>query len=61
MQLTPQGLALIDRVVTDHVANQHRLLAALPPELRGPVGAGLKAWLAGLETGARPAAPGTGR
>ncbi|MFC5738592.1 MarR family winged helix-turn-helix transcriptional regulator [Sinirhodobacter huangdaonensis] len=61
VQLTPQGLALIDRVVTDHVANQHRLLAALPPELRGPVGAGLKAWLAGLEAGARSAAPGTGR
>ena len=29
VQLTPQGLALIDRAVEAHVANEHRILAAL--------------------------------
>ena len=28
-QLTPQGLALIDRAVEAHVANEHRILSAL--------------------------------
>ena len=29
VQLTPQGLALIDRAAEAHVANEHRILAAL--------------------------------
>lgn len=29
VQLTPQGLALIDRAVETHVASEHRILAAL--------------------------------
>ena len=29
VQLTPQGLALIDRAVEAHVANEHRILSAL--------------------------------
>lgn len=29
VQLTPQGLALIDRAVEAHVANEHRILATL--------------------------------
>lgn len=46
--LTPQGLALVDRVVGEHVANQHRLIAALPPALRAPLDAALREWLAAL-------------
>lgn len=43
--LTPKGFALIDRVVTEHVANQHRLLQPLPPALRAQLDEGLRAWL----------------
>ena len=45
-------LALIDRVVAEHVANQHRLIAGLPPELRPHLDAALRAWLASFEEGA---------
>lgn len=31
VRLTEQGLALIDRAVVEHLANEARLLAALPP------------------------------
>ncbi|MGF9566535.1 MarR family transcriptional regulator [Neorhizobium sp. JUb45] len=47
--LTPRGFELIDRVVTEHVANQHRLIAGLPSELRDHLDAGLRAWLAATE------------
>lgn len=47
--LTPAGLALIEQVVEAHVANQHRLIAALPEDLRGAFDAGLRVWLAGFE------------
>lgn len=50
--LTGEGLALIDRVVAEHVANQHRLIAGLPPELRPHLDAALRAWLASFEEGA---------
>ncbi|WP_442772186.1 MarR family winged helix-turn-helix transcriptional regulator [Paenirhodobacter enshiensis] len=47
--LTEAGFALIEQVVGAHVANQHRLIAALPEDLRGGFDAGLRAWLAGFE------------
>jgi len=47
--LTGAGFELIDRVVSDHVANQHRLIAALPETLRGAFDEGLRVWLAGFE------------
>ncbi|WP_010141752.1 MarR family winged helix-turn-helix transcriptional regulator [Oceanicola sp. S124] len=47
--LTPEGLALIDRVVTAHVANQHRLLAGLPEAQRAGFDAALRSWLAAFE------------
>ena len=47
--LTDKGLALIDRAVAAHVANQHRLIAGLPPETRDQLDAGLRAWLALLD------------
>ncbi|WP_172326696.1 MarR family winged helix-turn-helix transcriptional regulator [Mangrovicoccus sp. HB161399] len=43
--LTPAGRALIDRAVTEHVANQHRILSDLTPELRARLDADLRAWL----------------
>lgn len=48
--LTDKGLALIDRAVAAHVANQHRLIAGLPPETRDQLDAALRAWLALIET-----------
>ncbi|GEO80190.1 MarR family winged helix-turn-helix transcriptional regulator [Pararhodospirillum oryzae] len=48
--LTPAGFALIDHVIADHVAAQHRLLAALPAPTRARLDADLKAWLSGFET-----------
>ncbi len=47
--LTPHGLALIDRVVTEYVAEQHRLIADLPPALRGGLDEALRVWLAKVE------------
>ena len=43
------GPALIERAVASHVANQHRLIAGLPPETRDQLDAGLRAWLALLD------------
>ena len=40
------GLALIDRAVTAHVANQHRLLADLPTAERQALDRGVRALMA---------------
>ncbi|PYE84784.1 MarR family winged helix-turn-helix transcriptional regulator [Pseudoroseicyclus aestuarii] len=48
--LTAEGFALIERVVTEHVANQHRLVEGLPPEQRERIDEGLRAWLALYES-----------
>lgn len=50
--LTTEGLALIDRVVTEHVANQHRLMAGLPEAVRQRLDEDLRLWL-GLYEGPR--------
>lgn len=47
--LTDKGFALIDKVVTEHVANQHRLVEQLPDALRAGLDDGLRAWLATFE------------
>jgi DNA-binding MarR family transcriptional regulator len=47
--LTDKGVALIERVLAEHVANQHRLMQGLSPEMRAQLDAGLKAWLGLLE------------
>ncbi|SMC94155.1 transcriptional regulator, MarR family [Fulvimarina manganoxydans] len=49
--LTPAGFELVDRVVSEHVANQHRLIAGLSPALRDGLDAALRDWLASFETG----------
>lgn len=46
VELTPAGLALIDRAVTAHVANQHRLLAGLGDADRQALDQGLRALMA---------------
>lgn len=48
--LTAKGFNVIDRVVSEHVANQHRLMATLSPTLRGPLDAALRDWLSALTT-----------
>ena len=53
VSLTPKGFALIDTVVAEHVQNQHRLVADLPPDLRPAFEAGLRAWLAALDAKTR--------
>lgn len=47
--LTDKGLSVIDKAVTDHVANQHRLVAALPPEQQAGLDDVLRAFLARYE------------
>lgn len=54
--LTPAGLALIDQALPAHVANEHRLLAALPPETRTDLAATLRTLL--LSLGDAPPRPG---
>lgn len=49
--LTHAGRNLIDRAFTDHMANEHRLLAELTADQTGQLEALLTAWLAHLETG----------
>lgn len=44
--LTEEGFRLIDRAVTEHVENQHRLLAGMPEEAREALDALLAQWLA---------------
>lgn len=50
VQLTASGLELIDRAVTAHVDNEHRMLAALPPEAVTALDASLIRLLAALES-----------
>ncbi|MGS4983590.1 transcriptional regulator, MarR family [Pseudosulfitobacter pseudonitzschiae] len=47
--LTPQGFTLIDRVVTAHVANQHKVLSALSPQDRAALDGLLRQWLGAFE------------
>lgn len=47
--LKPEGLALVERAVTAHVANQHRLTALLKPEERKALDAIAKKYLAAFE------------
>ncbi len=47
--LTPDGLALIDRAFTDHMANEHRLLDGLTASDRATLERILRAWLAELD------------
>ena len=45
----PQGLALIDEIMAEHVANQHRLTRALSPEQHAQLDAILRAWLGSFQ------------
>ena len=47
--LTPLGHRTIDAAVTDHVANQHRLVATLDAGDRRALDALLGKWLAGFD------------
>ena len=47
--LTPAGRELIDRAFTDHICNEQRLLASLPPAEAAALEALLTTWLARLE------------
>ncbi|WP_343292359.1 MarR family transcriptional regulator [Vandammella animalimorsus] len=49
VQLTDSGKALIERALPPHVDNEARLLAALPPDARQQLDAGLAALLRVLE------------
>lgn len=49
VRLTPAGLALIDRAMAAHVANEARLLAALPAGAAERLAGDLRSLLAGLE------------
>lgn len=49
VQLTPQGFDLIERCVTEHVANQHRLTEALSAEEQQQLTQLLGKWLSALE------------
>ena len=54
VQLTPQGLELIDRAVEAHVANEHRILAPLKAADLAALDGKLTLLLAALES---PTAP----
>lgn len=47
--LTDEGFELIDKVVAEHVANQHRLVESLSSETFERLDADLKVWLEVLE------------
>ncbi len=47
--LTPAGRELIDAAFTDHMANEHRLLAALDPRDAATLARILRTWLTRLE------------
>lgn len=49
--LTPRGRELIDAAFTDHMRNEERLVALLPPEDRETLTRLLKHWLHALEEG----------
>ncbi|MFF4342215.1 MarR family winged helix-turn-helix transcriptional regulator [Kitasatospora sp. NPDC001540] len=55
--LTEAGRELIDRAFTDHIRNEHRLLAALTPAEAAQLETLLTGWLARLEPAAAPPAP----
>lgn len=48
--LTEQGFDLIDRVMTEHVTNQKRLLESLPVSVRDRLNDDLTVWLAEFES-----------
>lgn len=48
--LTDKGFALIDKAVTDHVANQHRLASVLTPDQQAALDDLLRQFLAEFET-----------
>ena len=50
VSLTEEGLALIDRALPDHVANEHRILADLTDDDRAALADLLRRLLASLET-----------
>lgn len=54
VQLTSQGLALIDRAVEAHLDNEHRILAGLSPAERKALENALAALLRTLEEGPPP-------
>lgn len=47
--LTKEGLRLIDVVLVDHVATQHRLIASLSDETKGQFDVSLRTWLEAFE------------
>jgi DNA-binding MarR family transcriptional regulator len=49
--LKPEGLALVERAVTAHVANQHRLTALLDPDERAALDRIARKYLAAFEKG----------
>ena len=51
--LTPEGLAVIDRAFTEHIANEHRLLAGLSREESQHLESLLTTWLGQFENPAR--------
>jgi DNA-binding MarR family transcriptional regulator len=50
VSLTEEGLAVIDRALPDHVANEHRILTALTEEDRQALADMLRRLLTSLET-----------
>lgn len=46
--LTQAGFALIDRIISEHVDNQHRLIAGLTPDQQAQIDEVLTVWLAAL-------------
>jgi len=51
IQLTAEGLACIDHAVAVHVANEHRIVAALSEEERDLLAGLLRRWLLAAEHG----------
>ena len=48
--LTERGLQVIDAAYTDHMENEHRLLAVVPPEDREALERILRSWLLARDT-----------
>jgi DNA-binding MarR family transcriptional regulator len=57
IELTPAGRELIDAALADHVAAEHRLLAALSPDDRDRLAGLLRILLLGLPATAAPDSP----
>lgn len=53
VQLTPEGLALINRVVGPHIENERQILSALPAGALAQLDASLSTLLLALEAGNR--------